>query len=61
MNFRSKVVSPVCLVTLAISTLKIGMYAPNKVNVLMPNAVSDNVSHSTLTDTLSPLLRETFK
>lgn len=37
------------------------MDALNKVNVLMPNAVSDTVSHSTLTDTLSPLLRETFK
>lgn len=47
--------------SVAISTLKIATDALNKVYILMPNAVSDNVSHSTLTDTLSPLLRETFK
>lgn len=47
--------------SVAIYTLKIAMDALHKVNVLMPNAVSDNVSHSTLTVTLSPLLRETFK
>lgn len=47
--------------SVAISTLKIATDALDEVNVLMPNAVSDSVSHSTLTDTLSPLLRETFK
>ena len=30
-------------------------------NVLMPKAVSDTVSHSTLTAKSMPLVRETFK
>lgn len=43
------------------SFLDIGFRSYKKLNILMPKAVSDIVSHSTLTAKSMPLVRDTFK
>lgn len=43
------------------SFLNIGFCSYKKLNILMPKAVSDIVSHSTLTAKSMPLVRDTFK